>query len=448
MNKLPCEVVRDLLPSYIDELTSTVTNNLIEEHTTECAECHQVLVSMKNPEVNPMDDKSKKEIDFLKKTRKKHKKDIRIGIVGAIVSVMLFFLVRSYFFGTVVENEYVACQVEVNGKVLSAKCAVTDYRLEVSNLKFAEEDGVVTIICETVRRSPLFDKSIEGTYTAGQDIIEVRLGDRILWAKGKNISAETSAVYQTKHPYVGDMAANNYTSNALNMEGTLGRFKNQLQTTAEPYGWHFLMEQEITNLPISERYMKSYGYVLLAVIGNLGEVTYEYNHDGVPMVMTITKEEATDFAGENIKSVGEDIVSLQYLMKKAGLIDMSYIADSRGENIGEGIIVEIVNLTKDDISSMAINYYVNEDSMITKGTTYADGSLLKKGDVVCFELLPEDFENGQWKKGDNILFDINVTKENGETYVCGEKVPLSMEFGYRYMYLLTDDKDGYHISQQ
>ena len=36
MNKIPCEVIRDLLPSYIDELTSEITNQVIREHLENC----------------------------------------------------------------------------------------------------------------------------------------------------------------------------------------------------------------------------------------------------------------------------------------------------------------------------------------------------------------------------------------------------------------------------
>ena len=35
MSRIPCEMIRDLLPSYIDELTNDVTNKEIEEHIKE-----------------------------------------------------------------------------------------------------------------------------------------------------------------------------------------------------------------------------------------------------------------------------------------------------------------------------------------------------------------------------------------------------------------------------
>lgn len=44
---MKCEVVRDLLPSYIDGLTSSVTNEEIEKHLDECAMCRQYYNEMR-----------------------------------------------------------------------------------------------------------------------------------------------------------------------------------------------------------------------------------------------------------------------------------------------------------------------------------------------------------------------------------------------------------------
>ena len=46
---LPCEVVNDILPLYIDNLTSPVTNTLIENHLNSCESCNKKYLSMKNP---------------------------------------------------------------------------------------------------------------------------------------------------------------------------------------------------------------------------------------------------------------------------------------------------------------------------------------------------------------------------------------------------------------
>ena len=44
---LPCEIVRDLLPSYIDELTSEMSTKAVDEHLKECENCQDILGEMK-----------------------------------------------------------------------------------------------------------------------------------------------------------------------------------------------------------------------------------------------------------------------------------------------------------------------------------------------------------------------------------------------------------------
>ena len=41
--KRECKIIQDLLPNYIEKLTSEETNNYIEEHFKECSECKQVF---------------------------------------------------------------------------------------------------------------------------------------------------------------------------------------------------------------------------------------------------------------------------------------------------------------------------------------------------------------------------------------------------------------------
>ena len=38
---MKCEIIRDLLPSYLDELTSAESNQAIEEHLQECKDVYK-----------------------------------------------------------------------------------------------------------------------------------------------------------------------------------------------------------------------------------------------------------------------------------------------------------------------------------------------------------------------------------------------------------------------
>lgn len=454
MIKLPCEVVRDLFPSYIDELTNEVTNHMIEEHLKECENCRKVLSFMKDPEAEPVEDaKEKEEIDFLKKARKSNRKKIIVAVVAALAMLLLVVIISSSFLGTAISGEYVACQLDVKGNVLMVNGALMDSRYRISDVEFKEEEGgIVTISFKSVRANPFYENSMEQTYIADAPIMEVRLGDRILWADGKNISAITSAVYQTAHLYVGDMPANNKTANALNMSATLGSFTNELQTTAEPYGWKFLLDWKVSGDSydgVIEKIdvMDGYAYVLMAVIDNLGEVTYEYSWGGYPAYRTITTDMASSFAGEDIKAVGKNVRKLQLLMEKAELLDTAYVMDYSQWIPTKKIGIELANLTEDELSMISLYCYMDGELYSNQVVSNANGTNLDKGEVFEFEFLPEDFD-GNWSESKDLMFRIGIRDKDGRYRECVEHVNLPAQFGYTYRYTLTGTmEEGYHISQ-
>lgn len=102
MNKrMPCEVIQDLLPSYIDEITNDVTNSVVSDHINDCAECRKVLDAMRGIDISVPDSGSvpdpeeKIEINFLKKQRRKSV--FLFFIISAIIVVFLiFFAVYSH----------------------------------------------------------------------------------------------------------------------------------------------------------------------------------------------------------------------------------------------------------------------------------------------------------------------------------------------------------------
>ena len=49
-NELTCEVVQDLLPSYVDHLTSDITNTAIVSHVKNCEDCRRILAAMQAPD--------------------------------------------------------------------------------------------------------------------------------------------------------------------------------------------------------------------------------------------------------------------------------------------------------------------------------------------------------------------------------------------------------------
>ena len=84
-------VFRDLIPGYIENLTSEETNKQIEKHMEQCEDCRQYVKDMQEDlliERTHEQKKTKKNIDFFKKVRSKNRKKIFI-IVGSLLSIFI-----------------------------------------------------------------------------------------------------------------------------------------------------------------------------------------------------------------------------------------------------------------------------------------------------------------------------------------------------------------------
>lgn len=90
-----CEIVRDLLPMYIDDLTSKESNEFINKHLLTCSECTDYYNNLKEsiPELN------KNEIFPPENTENNLMKKIRRKILGGASALMIFFLTLGIILG-------------------------------------------------------------------------------------------------------------------------------------------------------------------------------------------------------------------------------------------------------------------------------------------------------------------------------------------------------------
>ena len=97
MIKNECEIVKDLIPNYLEDALNNGTKEFIEEHIKSCNNCKRILKEAekeKNGEDNKKDENEKHEIDYLKKYNRKIRllqviAGILVVIILAIWSVML-----------------------------------------------------------------------------------------------------------------------------------------------------------------------------------------------------------------------------------------------------------------------------------------------------------------------------------------------------------------------
>ena len=207
-NNIPCEMIKDVLPSYVDKLTSDVTNNLVEEHINECQDCKNTLEAMQDSSIGNIGEDDKKEIDFLKKNRKKNT-SIIIGSVMVVITILIVIFAKIFIIGDKVHDDIVACEVKVEGNKLNIKASMMDSISGISSIDFKEKDGVVTIEFRTVKTSLFYKGEMSTDYLAKDTIKTVRTNARILWSEGEYILPITSELYLSRHDYIGSAWENN-----------------------------------------------------------------------------------------------------------------------------------------------------------------------------------------------------------------------------------------------
>jgi len=94
-SKLKCEVVKDLLPIYLDGKASEVTNLEVKEHLEECKECTTSYESMNTPD-RIVKSIAEKKIRFLKKIQKRHLITTIVCVICVVVLLVGLYQVNEY----------------------------------------------------------------------------------------------------------------------------------------------------------------------------------------------------------------------------------------------------------------------------------------------------------------------------------------------------------------
>ena len=143
-DNLPCAVVRDLLPIYVEGLTEPETNAAVEAHLKTCPACTARLAAMRAPEPPP-EAETAKEVDYLKKVKRRGWKRVTLAVLLTVLVLLGALAAKLFVIGSPADAEAMsmglwtddgALQVEVSSAA-SAK-AYWDWNTETA-------DGIVTI---------------------------------------------------------------------------------------------------------------------------------------------------------------------------------------------------------------------------------------------------------------------------------------------------------------
>ena len=342
MIKLPCGIVRDLLPSYVDKLTGEETNAAVNEHIQSCRDCAKILSSMQEPEPVPRQETEPHPIDYLRKVKKRSSRTLIAAVLGTLLILALILSIQAFWIGSLQDSDSLIVHTDissVNGEpVLTAVLDPLGSNKALIPESVIEGETAV-IVVKGVVPSPLHPAgtaeitvSLRSDTAQKEQIRYVYLGDRLIYEDGVEITKKAQDAFEAHTPYIGSISAAGDVARALELPALLGNWQNSLQTSREPCGWSFWFSDFYTDYDAEylNRTMKSNSFLLLALIDNLGEVSWHYNGtDNQPHTASITLEEANRefqrllethpdaFGGnppENIKHCSQSAAYIQQLM--------------------------------------------------------------------------------------------------------------------------------------
>ena len=319
---LPCDIVQDLLPSYVDGILSDTGASAVANHLQSCKSCQNIYNSMiTNDPHQSNSDQQEKEIDYLKKVRSK----IRHFTVAAILIAVLLATSGTAVYFLVFSGEYILNSVKYNLQVSSNSLKIEGILPDdftTGTQKIEEKDGVISLTLPAKKKTFLsFHKNYNVSYTSTTAIREVRVNGDILWQDGTSITAYVNRIYKSKHPYIGSASDNASLALALGVEDSFGGFTSKLQTSKQPYGWTIcLSEPQTAAKEILHKKMTTYAYAILALIDNVDSITWGYSDASAQAhTYTITTDEANKQLGSDIKKTGESIRDFQKFTREIGL---------------------------------------------------------------------------------------------------------------------------------
>lgn len=99
-----CEIVQDLLLGYVDKVLNNESKKLVDKHLIECDICKAKLDDI-NKDLNEEANNQKKQIDYLKKVRRKNNIKIIISVLGIIFLIFSIFFLRKFIILNNISNK-------------------------------------------------------------------------------------------------------------------------------------------------------------------------------------------------------------------------------------------------------------------------------------------------------------------------------------------------------
>nr|WP_186811899.1 zf-HC2 domain-containing protein [Paenibacillus xylanexedens] len=226
MSKLPCDIVRELLPLYYDDVCSTATTEDIEAHITTCSGCKMMLEKLKEQEYLSLEiiEKNKNEGNGLKSIEAYwYRSKARAFAKGVLVAASIFSLLILGYLGLTQWN-IVTVPTEVirirdisqlgDGKIVYQVKMTDGYNVNQINYKVNGDGDVYMVpVRPLIKSKQYYQIGLANMYdfvnleqiraNQGVEIRAVYYGSPkepiLIWKKGAELPAASDAVEALFH---------------------------------------------------------------------------------------------------------------------------------------------------------------------------------------------------------------------------------------------------------
>lgn len=292
-NDLTCAVVRDLLPSYVEGLTSEETNEAVDAHLAQCPDCTAQKDAMTAPEAAEQAETAK-EVDYLKTVKRRRWKWVIGAIFCTLALVAAGLAANTFAVGreATMENVYNFSRVDEDTQTFYLNIDTLSSGIAYWSWKTEEADGVVTV---TARQGPVSFLHKEGwgrLQIPLDGVHEIYLFGQLVYQDGMVIQQNAVALYNARTPYLGNAPAlSGITANLWLLQHQ--KYTISLQTSERPYGWTIAFSTDLEEgLRWNyDQYMLPCAPLMLALVDNLDQVSWTYMYGDEFRTQTVTLEE-------------------------------------------------------------------------------------------------------------------------------------------------------------
>ena len=307
-NDLTCGVVRDLLPSYVEGLTSQETNTAVERHLADCPDCTRLRADLAGETPPPPEEV--KEVDYLKKVKRRGRRRVVAAVAVTVLVLALGIAAKLFLIGSPAnwdtwENYNFTARANVPNQL-----DISFYPDELPDTAYCHwnvtnENGIVRVSARKVLPSVFHDTSEHWEHISLSGVREVWVANQLVWQGGVVISPQMDRVYQAKTPYVGNASAVGQVVSAGRFDW-LGDYTMELQTSAQPYRLTLNFSDPQSSQAFHSQDLYQDMAAALAVIGNLDEIECAFqDEDSQPWSYVLTVEELNQALPQIVSAYNE-----------------------------------------------------------------------------------------------------------------------------------------------